>query len=61
MLLSSVARGALKYHIRAYTLAIKDLSTAIAIDNQCGLAYFNRAVCFQDSGNYQKVGISGGV
>ena len=48
-------RGALKYHIRAYSLAIRDLSHAIAIENKCALAYFNRAVCYQDSGDWQKV------
>ena len=48
-------RGALKYHIKAYALAIRDLTKAAAIDNTCALAYFNRAVCYHDSGNWQKV------
>lgn len=47
-------RGALKYHIKAYELAAKDLSQAARIDNQCSLAYFNRAVCYHDSGEYEK-------
>lgn len=47
-------RGALKYHIRAYELAIKDLTQATKIDNQCSLAYFNRAVCYHNSGQYDK-------
>ena len=52
---SNYFRGALKYHIKAYELAIHDLSQAIAIDSTCALAYFNRAVCYHDSGNYTKV------
>ena len=48
-------RGALKYHIKAYELAIRDLTHAISIDNRCPVAYFNRAVCYQDSGDWQKV------
>lgn len=47
-------RGALKYHIRAYELAMRDLTQATKIDNKCSLAYFNRAVCYQDSGQYEK-------
>lgn len=47
-------RGALKYHIRAYELAIKDLTQATKIDNRCSLAFFNRAVCYHDSGQHQK-------
>ena len=54
-------RGALKYHIKAYTLAIRDLTQAIAIDSSCTLAYFNRAVCYQDSGNWHKVRIFSGA
>ncbi|CAG2247704.1 Tetratricopeptide repeat protein 6 [Mytilus edulis] len=41
-------RGALKFHIKAYDLAIRDLTTATSIDSQCALAYFNRAVCYQE-------------
>ena len=48
-------RGALKYHIKAYELAIKDLSKAASIDSTCALAYFNRAVCYQENRDYQKV------
>lgn len=47
-------RGAMKYHIKAYELAVKDLSQATRIDNRCALAYFNRAVCYHDSGQYEK-------
>ena len=47
-------RGALKYNIRAYELAIKDLTKATVIDKKCALAYFNRAVCYHDSKQYQK-------
>ena len=48
-------RGALKYHIKAYELAIRDLSKAASIDSSCALAYFNRAVCYQENKDYQKV------
>ena len=48
-------RGALKYHIKAYELAIRDLSKAASIDSTCALAYFNRAVCYQENKDYQKV------
>ena len=48
-------RGALKYHISAFTLAIRDLTQAIAIDSTCALAYFNRAVCYDHSNQPQKV------
>jgi hypothetical protein len=50
-------RGALKYHIKAYDLAIRDLDIAIGIDSTCDLAFFNRAVCYQEKKNYHKVGI----
>lgn len=33
---------------------MKDLTKATKIDNQCALAYFNRAVCYHDSGQYEK-------
>jgi hypothetical protein len=48
-------RGALKYHIRAYSLAVKDLTEAVAIDCRCSLAYFNRAVCYHAMSFFQKV------
>ena len=41
-------RGAIKFNIKAYALAIKDLTQAIAMDSTCSLAYFNRAVCFHE-------------
>ncbi|XP_012943224.1 uncharacterized protein LOC101857057 [Aplysia californica] len=47
-------RGSLKYHIKAYELAILDLSRAAAIDTQCPLPYFNRAVCYHESGQHNK-------
>ncbi|WAR00024.1 TTC6-like protein [Mya arenaria] len=46
--------GALKYHIKAYDLAIRDLSKAASIESTCALAYFNRAVCYQENRDYQK-------
>jgi hypothetical protein len=48
-------RGALKYHIKAFELAIQDLSKAAAIDHVCPLPYFNRAVCYQENKQYAKV------
>lgn len=48
-------RGALKYHIHSYPLAIRDLTMAVTLDSRCALAYFNRAICYQDSGNVEKV------
>lgn len=50
-------RGALKYYLHAYKLAIKDLTEAIAIDPNCDLAYFNRAVCYQEIKHYQRVSL----
>lgn len=50
-----VSRGALKYHIKAYGLAVKDLTEAVAIDCKCALAYFNRAVCYHEMRFFQKV------
>ncbi|XP_061164225.1 uncharacterized protein LOC133173256 [Saccostrea echinata] len=51
---SYLYRGALKYHIKAYDLAIRDLDIAIGIDSTCDLAFFNRAVCYQEKKNYHK-------
>lgn len=48
-------RGALKYNIKAYSLAVKDLTEAVAIDCKCSLAYFNRAVCYHEMRYFQKV------
>lgn len=51
-----MCRGALKYHIKAYSLAIQDLTRAAAIDTASPFAYFNRAVCYQKSKQHDKVG-----
>lgn len=48
-------RGALKYNIKAFSLAVKDLTEAVAIDCKCSLAYFNRAVCYHEMKFFQKV------
>lgn len=48
-------RGSLKYYIKAYDLAIQDLTKAATIDSTCGLAFFNRAVCYQEHKEYSKV------
>ncbi|XP_076446152.1 uncharacterized protein LOC143283739 isoform X2 [Babylonia areolata] len=47
-------RGSLKYHIKAFDLAIRDLTKASSIDNTCPLPYFNRAVCYQENKQYTK-------
>lgn len=47
-------RGALKYHIKAFDLAIRDLTKAASIDSTCPLPYFNRAVCYQESKQHAK-------
>lgn len=52
---SSTCRGALKYNIKAFSLAVKDLTEAVAIDCKCSLAYFNRAVCYHEMKFFQKV------
>jgi len=50
-----VYRGALKYKINAFRLAVNDLSQAITLDNKCHLAYYNRALCHQSLNNLQQV------
>ena len=49
-----VLRGSLKYDLRAYHLAILDLTKATFIDKKCALAYFKRAVCYHDAKEYRK-------
>ena len=56
MFLTVTCRGALKYNIKAFSLAVKDLTEAVAIDCKCSLAYFNRAVCYHEMRFFQKVG-----
>jgi len=50
-----VYRGSLKYKIGAFQLAASDLSQAIELDNQCRLAYYNRALCHQAMDNLHQV------
>uniref|UniRef100_A0A4W3GKT1 Tetratricopeptide repeat domain 6 n=1 Tax=Callorhinchus milii TaxID=7868 RepID=A0A4W3GKT1_CALMI len=50
-----IYRGTLKFFIKAYKTAIADLNSAIAIDNVCSLAFFNRAVCYHQINEYDKV------
>ena len=49
-------RGALKFYIKAFRLAIDDLSTAISLDTKCLHAYFNRALCHHQNNNWLLVG-----
>ncbi|XP_059812571.1 uncharacterized protein ttc6 [Hypanus sabinus] len=49
-----LCRGALKYCAKVYHLAINDLTTAININETCILGYFNRAVCYQQTNDFQK-------
>lgn len=46
-------RGALKYLSRSFTYAIYDLTEAINLDQTCSLAYFNRALCYEQIKNYK--------
>lgn len=50
-----LSRGAIKYNIKAFGLAIKDLTVAISIDTNCWLGYFNRAVCLHEKKLYFEV------
>jgi len=50
-----VYRGALKFKIGAFQRAAGDLSHAIKLDDQCRLAYYNRAICYQAMDNLQQV------
>ena len=52
-----VFRGSLKYYTNQYKSAIEDLTTAVSLDRQCSLVYFNRALCQQALGNTEKVRI----
>lgn len=47
-------RGSLKYRIKAYELAILDLTKATAIDTQCPFPYYNRAICYHETGQFDK-------
>ncbi|XP_053528490.1 tetratricopeptide repeat protein 6 isoform X3 [Artibeus jamaicensis] len=40
-----IYRGVLKYHNKTYKLAITDLTTAINMDKNCYIAFYNRALC----------------
>ena len=51
-------RGALKYNIRAFRLAIIDLNRALDLDKTCRLAYYDRALCRQATGNVPKVSLA---
>ena len=51
----TVFRGSLKYYTNQYKSAIEDLTTAVSLDRQCSLVYFNRALCQQALGNTEKV------
>jgi len=48
-------RGSMKYYTKQYKSAIDDLTTAVTLDRQCSLAYFNRALCQQVLRNTDKV------
>lgn len=38
-----------------YKGAVKDLTTAVEIDNACSFAYYNRGVCYQQLQEYELV------
>lgn len=46
-------RGALKYLARSPLYAIDDLTDAIKLDQTCALAYYNRALCYQQIKQYK--------
>ena len=46
-------RGALKYLARSSHHAIHDLTEAIKLDQTCALAFYNRALCYQQVQNYK--------
>lgn len=48
-------RGALKFFMKSFVLAIRDLTKAVSIDVTCALAYFNRAVCYHANDDRPKV------
>jgi hypothetical protein len=52
-----LCRGALKYHLKLYSGAVDDLNTAISLDPaHAAIAFFNRALCHQATGELHKVG-----
>ncbi|CAE1239192.1 unnamed protein product [Acanthosepion pharaonis] len=46
-------RGSIKYFIGAYKLAVVDLTKAIELKEDCALAFFNRAICFEALEEYE--------
>ena len=40
-------RGALEYLFKSYKYAVDNLTQAIKLDQTCSLAFFNRALCYQ--------------
>jgi len=50
-------RGSMKYYTKQYKSAIDDLTMAVALDRQCSLAYFNRALCHQVLKNTDKASL----
>jgi len=47
----------MKYYTKQYKSAIDDLTTAVTLDRQCSLAYFNRALCQQVLKNTDKASL----
>ncbi len=43
----------MKYLSKAVEFAVADLTEAINLDQTCALAYFNRAICYQNLKNYK--------
>uniref|UniRef100_A0A8C0WG14 UDP-N-acetylglucosamine--peptide N-acetylglucosaminyltransferase SPINDLY n=1 Tax=Castor canadensis TaxID=51338 RepID=A0A8C0WG14_CASCN len=54
-------RGALKYHNKSYKLAITDLTTAVNMDKNNYIAFYNRALCYTKIGDFQKALIDYGI
>nr|KAF6394144.1 tetratricopeptide repeat domain 6 [Pipistrellus kuhlii] len=56
-----IYRGVLKYHNRTCKLAITDLTTAINMDKNSYVAFYNRALCYTKIGELQMALIDYGI
>ncbi|XP_006891646.1 PREDICTED: uncharacterized protein LOC102862704 [Elephantulus edwardii] len=54
-------RGVLKYYTKMYKLAISDLTTAINMDKNNYIAFYNRALCFTKMNQLEKALVDYGI
>ncbi|XP_048217938.1 tetratricopeptide repeat protein 6 [Perognathus longimembris pacificus] len=54
-------RGVLKYYSKSYKLAITDLSTAVTMDKNNYVSFYNRALCYTKIGELQLALIDYGI